>query len=251
MGQAPGVKGQHVCLICSMVARQARSLLDNNASKTTTTTTQGNVVVHKKKSSSNASKCQIVSSLTVKAKIHPATLESQQLEVSDERKIVSSFTLSPDGKAAELFPAPATTSKASTVGDWDMPPPAPRNPRKNRSAPSSPRTDQPLQNSLFAGKSKNGIPLFRKRSESLGDEILSGRRTVSFAPRPEILESQQESESLVAVEFEASDPAMDDVDNTTRRVRSASCHVLSGQTATDTCGTIYEEVGPASSSMDE
>lgn len=247
MGQGASGKGPHVCLICSMVARQARSLLDSNASKSSSS--QG-VVAHKK--GSGNSKCQIFSSLGFKAKIKPSSLSSKPESAAVQRRILSSFSLTQDRIAA------------TSAEDWDMPPPAPRDPSESQSLPASP-TDgflpgvssyQALEQTTRSKVSS--IPMLRKRSESLGSDVLTGgggHRGVTFAPRPEFLDEHNE-DSLVAVEL-ASAELLENGMSTPRRLRSASCHVLSSPTTTslsaDTkCGTIMEEIGlPSHSYMDE
>ena len=220
-----------------MVARQARSLLDSNASK------NSSQVAHKK--GSGNSKCQVFSSFGFKAKIKPSTLSSKPESASGQRRILSSFTLSKDSRVA------------ASVDDWDMPPPAPRNRLVSQSAPASPTdcfTGSPNQEMQRISCSVSPVPLLRKkRSESLGSDLIAGgERGVTFAPRPEFLDDDR-VDSLVAVELvslASSEPTHDS--GAPRRLRSASCHVLSSSSSADaTCGTIYEEIGPASSCMDE
>jgi hypothetical protein len=183
---------------------------------------------------------------------------------SNGRKIFSSFTLSKDNQVTELFPHYAG-KRSGSVDDWGMPPPAPRNPHHmSRSAPASP-TDGltsrgPSQQSEGKSGSLSPVPLFRKRSESLGSNVRStsvsnntrttssGERAVKFAPRPEFLDERPDS--LVAVEL-ASSVGTDSNIAGTRRVRSASCHVISSPNPASDCGTIYEEMGASSSRMDE
>lgn len=233
--QAPSVKGQHVCLICSMVARQARSLLDNNMQ---CSKPSASAVVAHKKSSANA-KCQVVSSFTVKASINSSVLSASFSGDSrrGKRNIISSFTLSPGSGSAKFFPR----KSSQPGGDWGMPPPAPR----AKSAPSSPMGPERPELKSKNGTSLDTMPLFRKRSESLGCE--PGRRAVSFAPRPQCLDRRPDS--LFGVELLASDPSES---APVQRGRSASCHQLSAPTGNSSdCGTIYEEIGPAASCMEE
>ena len=83
-------------------------------------------------------------------------------------------------------------------------------------------------------------------------------RGVSFAPRPEFL-SEGADALLVAVELVSSNNEGkdgDDIGGAPRRLRSASCHVLSSPSSTKpnstNCGTIYEEMAPVTTScMDE
>ena len=211
---SPPLKGNHVCLICSMVARHARSLLDSNIQSSKP------VVAHKK--SSNNSKCQIMSAKPSRVAAAPP-----------ERTVLKSFTLTADNKSAKFS------------GDWDMPPPAPR-PRLSQSAPASPLGDCDRQE--LRGKSElqlKPMPLLRKRSGSVGCD--PERRAVSFAARPEFFDRR---DNLVAVELGEPNPDLSGSKN--RRGRSASCHLITASTSpTETCGTIYEEVGPAASYMDE
>lgn len=234
---APAPKGQHVCLICSMVARQARSLLDSNLQSSSKSSP---VVAHKK--SSNSSKCHVMSSFTVKAKLNAGAPPSK----SDlgAANILASFTLSADNRSAKFF---SQSDQPNPAGEWGMPPPA-RRPGVSKSAPSSPMGNCDRQELQGRGGSvKPSFPLFRKRSESLGGAPV--RRGVSFAPRPEIFDEQPESHSLVAVELA---PPEEDLSSKSRRGRSASCHILTTSSSpTGTCGTIYEEIGPPPSCMDE
>jgi hypothetical protein len=135
-----------------------------------------------------------------------------------------------------------------SVGDWKMPPPAPRIAPLPVSAPVSPlgRIDGGRQELKAAA---HQLAFLRKRSGSLGSDHLSvaSRRTVSFAPRPEL----PEPDSDLAVELTSSDLGKeeDDLLGQSRRTRSASCHVLSttvsGQPSG--CGTIYEEISHSAS----
>ena len=210
--QGPGSKTSHVCLICSMVARQARSLLDSNNISCKTTSSNG-VIAHKKSGGS-----KLFSSLNFKAKIKPTPV-----------------------------------SASVQGGDWGMPPPAPR--RASRSAPASPTDDGLSGNDEpdLQSCSASPVPVVRKRSESCGNELISGRqRGVSFAANDKLLNDDTD-ESLVAVELASISEAGDD-SNAPRRIRSASCHVLSSPKAKEKnkCGTIYEEGAPVSTSfMDE
>lgn len=237
VGLSPSIKGQHACLICSMVARQARSLLDNNIQSSKAAS---QVIAHKKSSSN--SKCHMVSSFTLKAKLNTGgTLSSSsslKTDVRDDRrKILSSFTLSADSTSAQFF-----SEKSPPTGDWGMPPPAPR----PRSAPASPMGS--AREELKQGTSDTvsmSIPLFRKRSESLVGNIdpTGGRRAVSFAARPQFLASSPPKASLVAVELA---PEADESSGSkVGRGRSASCHLLrsSDSNSPDVCGTTYEEIG--------
>jgi hypothetical protein len=237
VGQAPGAKAQHVCLICSMVARQARSLLDSNTPKGQ----QGPVVAHKKSNSNNTNR-HVVSSFTVSAKVAPT---------SGDKEIFSSFTLSSENTTTDILP-PKTHG---TEIDWGMPPPAPRIPRAAKSAPTSPLGAMSLDSTKPELKGTEGsslapIPsLTRKRSESLGESSSSGgRRAVTFATGPEFRDAENES-SLVAVELgEEAGADVEELGSPTRRARSASCHVLSSTRPSESqCGTIYEELGPSSS----
>jgi hypothetical protein len=136
--------------------------------------------------------------------------------------------------------------------DWEMPPPAPRVPH---SAPTSPLEDE-KQELKWKGGSSFPPPLpslTRKRSESLDEPSSSsgGRTTreVRFASRTEF--DSRTSESLVSVELEG--PCSEDGEFSMLsprggRARSASCHVLSASRPSDSCGTIYEEVGPSATS---
>lgn len=234
---SPSHKGQHVCLICSMVARQARSLLDSNMQ------TPKPVVAHKK--SSTNSKCQIMSSFAGKTG-RVAAAQPQRLECgSGPKKILASFTLSADSKSAKFLPL---SSESGPAGEWEMPPPAPR-PQLSKSAPASPLGNCDRQELKGASGTLKAMPLLRRRSGSLGCD--PGRRAVSFAATPEFFDRPEcDSNNLVTVEIGES--GQDLTTSKGRRGRSASCHLLtSSSSPTETCGTIYEEIGPATSCMDE
>ena len=105
------------------------------------------------------------------------------------------------------------------------------------------------------GGSVSSIPVFRKRSESLGSNpAMGGQRGVTFAPRPEFLNEGADA-LLVAVELVSNNENSGNDKGSPRRLRSASCHVLSSPSSSaiaSSCGTIYEEVAPSSTScMDE
>lgn len=233
---APSLKGQHVCLICSMVARQARSLLDNNLQASNSKASGQQVVPHKK--SSNNPKCQVTASFTVKTSLGGVT-QPLKKEADCERKFLTTFTFSNDNDAATFFKSKGDRNPA---GDWDMPPPAPR-PMVSKSAPVSPSRNcdrQELKGK--AGEPLKQMPLIRKRSESLGSSPAISRRAVSFAESPEFVEHRPLAVDLT----ESGEPGR------SRRVRSASCHLLTATgSPSETCGTIYEELGPAASYMDE
>ncbi|CAB9505806.1 expressed unknown protein [Seminavis robusta] len=235
-----------------MVARQARSLLDNNSASKASLP---NGTVHKR--STNGSKCQVAASYTVKAKVNTGTLSACKPDSAPlKKRILASFTQSNDNNTAE----PLSQRKPQPVEDWNMPPPAPRNPRLSQSAPTSPlgglvkgsATSRQQLKSADGAPHLGPIPLLRKRSESMGSDLLSGtsgsRRVVSFAPRAEPASMD------VAVELES--PGLgeesDDFRGTQSRARSASCHVLStNQQSGVACGTIYEEIGHSAGCMDE
>jgi hypothetical protein len=161
---------------------------------------------------------------------------------------VASFTLSSDHEAASFYPSQGKNN--DPAGDWDMPPPAPR-PRVSKSAPASPAGNSERQE-LEGNEDEplKPLSLTRKRSESLGSSTAISRRAVSFADAPEFLEHRSGNQSLVEVEL---DPAEEEAPGkSSRRVRSASCHLLTATSSpTESCGTIYEEIGPTSSYMDD
>ena len=271
------MKSQHVCLICSMVARQARSLLDNNQSSQKTSSPPG--PVHKKKNNNAScsinSNRQVVTSFAVSANIAPQGglqfMPTKNAPGGGSRnpKIFSSLTFSTtsanDDPTKPVFPPKQATDEPEMM-DWKMPPPAPRAPH---SAPASPLE---VEKVALKGKAINFPPrplpgLTRKRSESLDEPSASGGRRsdgsrgVRFAPRPEFFEGKNDNvrgstDSLLAVELEGhgeetKGPGFSLLPR--GRARSASCHVLSSPASrppdSPSCGTIYEEiVGPSASS---
>jgi hypothetical protein len=223
-----------------MVARHARSLLDTNSSNNNNGASKV-AVAHKR--STNGGKCQVVSSLTVKAKVHTSTLSLSAKSNSAplKKRILSSFTMPQESEIP---------NKAASVGDWKMPPPAPRNAHLPVSAPVSPlgRIDGGRQQ-LESNDAAPRLAFLRRRSGSLGSDHLSAasRRNVSFAPMPEL----PEPHSDLAVELTSSDLGKDEdeVLGQSRRTRSASCHVLSTTVVVQPsgCGTIYEEISHSTS----
>jgi hypothetical protein len=225
-----------------MVARQARSLLDTSSNSNSNGASKI-AVAHKR--STNSGKCHVVSSLIVKAKVHTSTLSSSAMSNSAplKKRILSSFTMPPQGSEVVT---PTHPVEAGSVGDWKMPPPAPRITHLAVSAPVSPlgRIDGEELTSAA-----HQLAFLRRRSGSLGSDHLSAasRRTVSFAPRPEL----PEHHSDLAVELTSSDLGKeeDDLLGQSRRTRSASCHVLSTTVNVQPagCGTIYEEISHSAS----
>jgi len=218
-------------------------MLDSNIKVPKSTSgSPGPITVHKK--SSGTGKCQVVPALTVRANVTPsAPAPAISVPALNVRKIFSSpFPLAVDKHVSELYPQ----AKSGSVDDWNMPPPATRDPRMIRSAPASPTDALYARNFLQEPKEKKGslgpIPLIRKRSGSLGNG-----RSVKFAPRPVVREDEEEEESLIAVELGSSGETDPSAFTTPRgRVRSLSCHVLSSSPSIQDCDTIYEEGGPTS-----
>lgn len=228
-GQPLGMKSQHACLICSMVARQARAFLD--ASGTTTSATksqqQGPVIAHKKSSFGNK-------------------------PTASAAALTSTFTLSSALNYDKALPSLKNDDgNISSKSMWKMPPPAPRVIPQAKSAPVSPMNPilvsttgsnaatMKMKSSSFSHLSlidptdQNEMMkppmLQRKRSESLDAAAKpvsnNPTRMVTFCSSLSQLEESPEHDPLVSVELETKS---DDItNNLTRRVRSASCHLLS------------------------
>ena len=230
----PSKVQQHVCLVCTLVARQAKGMLDRTKS------------VSPRKPSSK----HVISAVTPQLMQHRSTSPIR----SSGKPAAASLSLNVDGALVPLSGYSATPMQ--------MPPPPPRLPQisKGMGAPktsvspaiqsqiqsmdySLSSTSSPEYDSSMLGKSLDTAGgFFRRRAESL--DI---RSSSSFMPEHDMLPEQHGGSPHYESTLERDLKSEEDIEEpslfTHRRRRSASCHVLSTTSpgSPGGCDTILEE----------
>lgn len=234
-GQPSKVK-QHVCLVCTLVARHAKGMLDRTKA------------ISPRKPNSK----HVISALTPQL-MGP---RSNSPIRSSVKQAAASLTLSVDGA---LLPLPG-----SSTTPMQMPPPPPRLPQISKGMGASktyvspaiqsqiqsmdyslPSTSSQADDSSMLGKSLDTAGgFFRRRAESL--DI---RGSSSFMPEHGMLPEQHGGSPQHDSTSERDLKSEEDIEDpptslfTHRRRRSASCHVLSTTSpgSPGGCDTILEE----------
>jgi hypothetical protein len=231
----PAKAQQHVCLVCTLVARHAKGVLDRTQS------------ISPRKPNSK----HVISAATPQL-MRPRSTSPIR---TSGKQAVASFTLSRDGKLVPL-------SEPSTA-PMQMPPPPPRLPQlsKGMGTPktyvspaiqsqiqsmdySLSSTSSPAYDSSMLGKSLDTAGgFFRRRAESL--DI---RRSSATMPEHGIFPEQHGGSPEYDPTLERELKSDEDIEDhhsqfTHRRRRSASCHVLSTTSpgSPGGCDTILEE----------
>jgi hypothetical protein len=229
----PAKVQQHVCLVCTLVARQAKGMLDRTISP-------------RKPSSKHV--------ISAAPQLMRPRSNSPIRSSGSGKPASTSFTLKRD-----VAPVPLSGSSTTPM---QMPPPPPRLPQLSKGMGTqqtyvSPNiqseiqsmdyslssTSSPAYDSSMLGKSLDTAGgFFRRRAESL--DI---RHSSSFMPEhgklPEQHGGSPEYDSTLERELKSEEDIEDPSQFTHRRRRSASCHVLSTTShgSPGGCDTILEE----------